>query len=480
MKTKKRDNIKVLLDDISHKELKEFIIQYVKKSKTFKSDFEFYFADKDQDFDIERFVRQEIRKLIKANSKWGYIDYSSGIKLVKGLDVLYKKSIQLLTQGNLLDSSISTMVFLQEIIVVNEFTDDSHGYINDVIYKVISLLQDIISQSPIPLKDKIREFISSELKRSIYYEYSDVGYDLLDMYRNICFELNRVEEITSFIESSINSAINSNTYHQTFLVTILINIYFESGKFDHAHKLLKKYMHLPEIRKVIVERKIKENELEEAKKIISDGINIANQLGHNGTVKDWQKILLDIAEKQRDVITIRLFTEKLAFDYDFKKDYYKRWKSTFTNLEWPSVIHNKILDIEKGVEATVNYPDQKNFMLLSKIGPLYVEEQMHKALLHLVLLQTDMNIVLSYHNILSPLFPEKLIELYKKLLSSMAEGVSDRSAYINLMKLIKMIYDDMPLARKELNFMLITWKMVYYRRPAMVEEINYLLKSMDG
>ena len=61
----------------------------------------------------------------------------------------------------------------------------------------------------------------------------------------------------------------------------------------------------------------------------------------------------------------------------------------------------------------------------------------------------------------------------------MADKVSDRSAYVNLMKLIKMIHDDIPLARKELNIMLITWKMVYYRRPAMVEEIKKLLKKID-
>ena len=180
---------------------------------------------------------------------------------------------------------------------------------------------------------------------------------------------------------------------------------------------------------------------------------------------------------QQDKDAIRRITQKLAFENQFDKEYYHRWKSTFSELDWHDNLKNTIASIEQNVSDLP--AERRNYTLLEKLGPLYVEEQMYSDLLDLVLIQTNFNIVLSYHKILCKVFPEKLVELYKKLLTRYADEVNDRSGYIKLMKLIKMIYNDVPPARKELTIMLITWKMIYYRRPAMIQEINSLLKKID-
>lgn len=477
-KAKKIKTIKDLLEQVSHQELKDFVLQYVKKNKNFKSDLEVYFATYDEDFDIDIFFRQQIKKTIKSHSKWGYIEYSSGIKLVKDLDLLFRQSQQLLNQGNLRDACISSLIFLQETIDIISICDDSHGYIGELLDNVVSFIEHIISISPLPLKEKVCDIIINELKRSVYFEYSDIGYDLLGWYSDLCFELGRVEELTEYVESLLKkSKKDDDTFSMSFIITLLINIYTKTGKIDQAQKLLKSNMKLPEIRQAIVFQKIENKEYEEAKQLIIEGIDIAVKLSHYGTLRDWETKLLTIADLQQDKDAIRRITQKLAFENQFDKEYYHRWKSTFSELDWHDNLKNTIASIEQNVSDLP--AERRNYTLLEKLGPLYVEEQMYSDLLDLVLIQTNFNIVLSYHKILCKVFPEKLVELYKKLLTRYADEVNDRSGYIKLMKLIKMIYNDVPPARKELTIMLITWKMIYYRRPAMIQEINSLLKKID-
>src|SRR5690606_39250530 len=142
-------------------------------------------------------------------------------------------------------------------------------------------IEHIISISPLPLKEKVCDIIINELKRSVYFEYSDIGYDLLGWYSDLCFELGSVEELTEYVESLLKkSKKDDDTFSMSFIITLLINIYTKTGKIDQAQKLLKSNMKLPEIRQAIVFQKIENKEYEEAKQLIIEGIDIAVKLSH--------------------------------------------------------------------------------------------------------------------------------------------------------------------------------------------------------
>ena len=67
----KKDNLKTLLEKISRTELEEFIKIYITKNKVFKSDFELYFIDKNENNDFEKKIAEIIEQSIKPRYRGG-------------------------------------------------------------------------------------------------------------------------------------------------------------------------------------------------------------------------------------------------------------------------------------------------------------------------------------------------------------------------------------------------------------------------
>ena len=67
----KRDNLKSLLEKISRTELEEFIKTYMTKNKVFKSDFELYFIDKNENNNFEKKITEIIDQTIKPRYRGG-------------------------------------------------------------------------------------------------------------------------------------------------------------------------------------------------------------------------------------------------------------------------------------------------------------------------------------------------------------------------------------------------------------------------
>ena len=67
----KKDNLKTLLEKISRTELEEFIKIYITKNKVFKSDFELYFIDKNENNDFEKKIAEIIEQTIKPRYRGG-------------------------------------------------------------------------------------------------------------------------------------------------------------------------------------------------------------------------------------------------------------------------------------------------------------------------------------------------------------------------------------------------------------------------
>jgi hypothetical protein len=160
--------------------VKTFILQYGKKSNSFKSDFELYFAEKDENFDIEKHVRDQIRKTIKTYSKHQFIDYGSTGKLARELDKILMQGQYYLSKKNLLDASTWSMVYIQEVMPIITYADDSNGYLGDAIDSGITLLTDIAVQAPTVLKEKIAAYLNKELQQEIYFDYGNFGEDMTD------------------------------------------------------------------------------------------------------------------------------------------------------------------------------------------------------------------------------------------------------------------------------------------------------------
>lgn len=216
--------LKKFLVKISDKELRDFIEHYGKVNKTFKSDFEIYFADKDENFDVEKLVSSQIRTVIKKYIKWNYLNYSSSKALAQELHKITTLLQQYLTKGNLLDAVKFCKAFIEETIPIQSYSDDSYGVLNEVISGVVDSFIEITQQSPVPLKENIADYLKSELQNSIYFENSDVGYSLMELFYLLSSELNRGNDFIELAKFMVKcSEHDKNSFKYEYFLSTLVN-----------------------------------------------------------------------------------------------------------------------------------------------------------------------------------------------------------------------------------------------------------------
>ncbi len=461
--------------------MKEFILHYSKKSNTFKSDFELFFAEKDESIDIEKQLREQIRKTINTYSKRQFVDYGSSSKLARELDKILMQGQYYLSKKNLLDASTFCMVYIEEVMPVITYADDSNGSLGDAINSGIVLLTDIAVQAPLTLKEKIGDYLSKELQKDLYYDYGNFGYDMTDLYAQLCLDLGKIDDFIRFADLAIEKSRHDRyDYRSSFFIELKASILEKSNRTDEAEQLMEEQIHLPKVRKIVIEREIEHGRFEAAKKLLAEGIRIAEEAQHPGTVRDWEETLLRIAGLEKDVAMVRFFTEKFAFGRFFDRSYYQKWKQTYSPEEWPTIIEKKILAIQQNFLKDKQRMEWGNdYRALYELGPIYVEEKMYDRLLDLVKRQTDFNTILGYHEHLYNVYPAELMKLYKPLLDHEAESANDRSAYRRFLEIVLSIYKDIPTGRETLKAQMLHWQIVYKHRPAMMDELKKVLDKIN-
>ncbi len=186
-----------------------------------------------------------------------------------------------------------------------------------------------------------------------------------------------------------------------------------------------------------------------AKKLIGEGITIAEGKGHPGTVAQWQKELLRIAELENDITTVRHYTKHFALDRGFDTTYYNHWKKTFAPTEWKEVIEAFIE--ERTEKVTEEHKKNKGKMwspphppLLFALAPVYIEEKYWDRLLALVKQENNMTTALLYHTYLVKKYPADLLEIYLPAFEKQGEHVNGRKEYADLADKMKKVMKDIP------------------------------------
>lgn len=424
-------------------------------------------------------VRDQIRSTIKKHTKRQFIDYSASGKLANDLGKILLQGERFLSQGNLLDASVLCMVYIREVTPVVTYSDDSAGSLGSAIDSGISLLTDISIQAPIALKEKIAAYLKKELEDELYFDYGNFGYDMIGLYTKLSLDLGQTEDLLAFIDAAIEAArLDSYDYRFSFFIELKARILQQTNRIGEATALMEQQIHIPKVRKMLVEQAIEEQRLADAKALLAEGIRIAKELKHEGTIRDWEASLLRIAEIENDLETVRNYLEKFTFSRYFDGNFYKKWKHTFTKAEWSAIIEEKIGTIRKDIEEDVQYIQwkQQDYWLLHHLGPIYTEEKMFDRLLELLKRQRHLNGVLTYHPHLFDKYPVELMEIYLPLLDQEVQKANDRRSYRQLLEVVSSLYNDIPTGREEIRLKLQLWKLQYSYRPALVDEINKLLR----
>ncbi|MCV9929695.1 SWIM zinc finger family protein [Flavobacterium sp. LS1R49] len=471
---KEKFTFDTLLNKIEIKEYQNFIKYYSGINKNFKDEFTIYFSEKDESFDLEQKFTEQIKKTIKTYTYRGFVDYHASNKLGKELNHYLDTVNSYLSKNNFRDASTIIKIIIKEVSAVFEYCDDSNGYISDSLNSAIEQLYQI-SKAPasIEFKNQIAVFLKMELQKKIYFNYGDTGCDLTNLFGELCITISKTDDFIQFLDAKIESS-KKDDYNQKFFIETKISFLIKLGKKIEIEDLIQQNLEVPEIRALEIDRVIKEKNYEKAKKLLADGIKIAENKHHKGTVMKWEKILLQIAVLEKDINMERYFSRKFAFDSNtFSAEYYVQWKKTFIKEEWTETIEKVIKAIiEKVKESNKNNSFYNHQILLFHLAPIYIQENYLDRLLQLVQKQNRLDTILIYQSYLIKEYPNELFAVYVPAIEAAGDYANGRAQYKSLATTMKKIIKDFPDKKESILEIAHKLKIKYPRRPAMIEELN--------
>jgi hypothetical protein len=485
--TTKGDVFGNLLQSISTKEFQDFIRSYAAKNKNFKTEFELFFADKDNRIDVEKKYSGLVQKLIRKYSDGGYIHYRASFGLSNEIDTIVGKGEDYIAKNNFRNGFAVAKAVLRPVMEAITNCDDSNGNVGSSINYAIQLLDTIATSdiAAVDIKEQLYDFIQTELNDKIYFDYGDFGYDLFSVLQSLAIQLNKSDNFLAFITTQTAKLTGQyDEYGKEYFQKTKIEFLQQTGKVAEAEELVQQNMDIVEVRLGEVNKAIDRKDFAPAKKLIEGGVKIAESKGHPGTVAEWRRELLRIAVLEKDIPTIRHYSKQFAFERWSSPEYYDQWKATFTFAEWQ-------VEIEKHIEETIDkvtkeWNKGKNKFwspayppLLASLAPIYIQEKYWDRLLPLVQQASNLDTTLLYHSHLIKNYPDELLAIYLPALEKYGLKSSNRSEYADLVNKMKKIINDIPRGKEKILNIAKRLKEKFSskpRRPAMIEELNKILQ----
>lgn len=477
MKAKKL-SLSSLLEKASIEELREFILVSAKNDEEFKLFVEIYFADKDSSVDIGERYRKVFKGVIEKYSHHDFVAYSDVDGLTAELDFYLERVNDLINKNSYMEASIIIQVFIVEAMQIIEFSDDSSGHVGDMIISAIDILDTIIEgNTPIETKEVLIPFFEVELAKGIYFDYGDFGYELLNSFELLCLKISKEDYFLTYLENKIKR-LSSDSYRRSHLTNMRLSLLGKLGREEQLNEEILENLSIPEVRRGLVERKIKEGEYVEAKSLLAEGINIANKLAHQGTVRQWEGLLLGIAELEKDVETMRYFYNKEVFNgRDVNRTHYSKLKATFKKDEWKEIIEAKISDLtKKTLDKRKEYgPYSYNAYngLVSSVGLICSLEGYVDRLFDLLKNVSQLDLILPYlKHIQKEYSVDEVFAILTPLIIKETDKASSRPHYKDIGSKLISLKKQFPLAHSIIDTLVDDLCKKYPRRPAMLDEFR--------
>ena len=472
----KKDNLKTLLEKISRTELEEFIKTYMTKNKVFKSDFELYFIDKNENNDFEKKIIDIIDQTIKPRYRGG--EPQNLPDLNKEIKKHLKTINTYIGNSNYRDASIFAkclFVKLHEIIIkssylINTFISNT----NKVLDVIVFLAED--ERVPQSLKEVLFSFLLEQMVKNaeLYEDYYDNK--LSQAGRKLSITLQKEEDYLQAIDKVLDKNRISGSIRRFYTIE-KIKLLSQLGKQKEADKIIDKNIEHPFFRRMKVDMFIEKKDYKAAKTCLKEGITeLKQRYGTENIVREWEELLLQIAKEEGDFDTMRKYYKKFAFYGDGDSQYYDNWKSTYTAEEW-----KKVIDKEIKKQETYYMEKKKALMPYWKVAivspilfMIYQKEDMYEALWEKVK-DTDISNILNYLHYLKKYYATEIMDKLCKEVIDFAENANYRAEYERIVSYIRKMLDDAPEEKEKIIKLVEKLKQRHKKKYSFVQILNEII-----
>ena len=300
--------------------------------------------------------------------------------------------------------------------------DDYITYFDDYQFAPFEIIEEAAKHLTDTEKSKLFKYCLSEIKKEKYKspDFEDCFHKLLE---NLAVTVDPDAYIA--LQDELLAKLNDNSSYEAKTILLRkIGFYRRLHKPEQAWVLIEQNIQIESFRLDVVKNKIEKREYQEAKVLINDFL--AEQEGKNINYYDntWCGLLLEIAQKEKDIPAIRQHSYGFINKH-FELKYYKIYKSTFKSADWK----------EEREKLLLQY-DEKNYFSDSVAGLLKAEGESNR-LLQYIEKYLSVHAIENYYKDIASSYPEKTLELFRKALVFYAERNLGRSHYEFILVLLK-------------------------------------------
>lgn len=430
-KEKKSPEWQQIIKQLPENELRDFITEFATRNKNLRNELIIKFPALDQGDNSGKY-RNIISGSFKSSSEqFGFYGYRETHAAMHIIHDLLAKADEHNEKANYREAFSIASAVTPECIEAIQNMDDSNGECSGAIEEAFQIMDIILEKSKdTSFTDEVYKWLSEQMNNS---DYSSYGCDNSLEHTFFEWAINPVRLSTAyqFIDQQLKKAKTLDNWSAEYKIKKYlqhkVGLLLKEGKDLEADKLIDDNIHISEFRKIRVEQRLKQKDYANAIRQIKEGIKIAEQKDHPGTVHDWKDQLLSIYQSTNSNIELQKLAIDLFENNSSTIEYYRIYKQTFSINEWPQIC-------EKIIQKMLPQRQKGKFFggyFSHDLANIYIEEKMWVRLFNIVKSDHRINNIITYTKYLKADFSSDLILLYKEGISYYAKQTG-RNVYQQL------------------------------------------------
>lgn len=451
---KKVEDLETVLKDLPKEELVKIIIDYSNEHEEMKKKLLFTYAPVEDEVAA---AKKLIRECINSYKRRGFIGRREAFYALEGARVTLEKAHSKIDSEDSESAVRLALAVLSISVGMFQYSDDSDGYIGDVISEVIKVIELAIFSVMGCMDEKEKSAIFTALVRELRhkrYREWDLHFDLLQTCIPLCdnsTRRNKLEkELVKGLEAVEEGSIDKYKLQRIRLIQLEILKRFESK--EKAFQFMLDHVNLSDFREMAIKNYLETANYSEVLKLCEDGKKVDKEL--RGLVSKWKQYELEAYKGLGNLEKQREYTMDFLMGGDFK--YYNKLKNLYEASEWQTVLGEILCTFEEDPHLPRVYEE------------ILIEEGLKEKLLGY--LKKSPWLVESLFPHLLEDYPKEVSVIFRKFIEEEAEQQGSRNQYRKVCKKI-MLYKKVcggEDAEKLIEYLEETYK----KRPTFLDELS--------
>lgn len=448
-----------VIKNIDESEVRKLLLELALKDDSLQNQILTKYVDKISPSQMNR-LKQEVEMIAwKYSDRRGYVDYYHAMDYVQDLEEFLDENVQ-----NLIDKNLIMQAFelTNEVFhtVGNQDIDDSDGGTTWIANSCYEYWKQILDQATDEQRKQMFQWFKGRPQNYVIDYMEDYISDfLMDEFHDTSMLLEKLRMLDELIgragDKTDCGSLYSSYYGFENIILKRLQIMRELNYSENEiNEYRTKFRHFSAIRELEVKEYLDRKEYDKAIEVLEESKKLDKE--YAGLVSKYSEQLIQVYHKTGQ-------------QEEYKKELiYQVFSCRQDNLE-----NVKLLKAECDEEEWCTYREQilnSNSCLGIKFSFLEFEE-LYDRLLKTIVESGSIYTLDQYEKVLKKKFPDIIRDTYVNYVRKHAESVCDRKAYKGLMTYLKKI-TKYPDGREKADQIAKEWKVIYRRRPAMMDELK--------